>query len=391
MAVIESDNREAEKHLRVICDLIETHGGEIHPSLVICCENGALSVLGTKTEVRGKVLKVPHALLLPYDEFTLGIENNEIVVKACSENVTKDQAVLMEHMLALYACTDKLSVHRKTCPWLALRGTPEILRYLVTAREGTDINMIRKEIEKRTMSDDFVIESFFKNRLLGCKLHRKEAKKVKVLMPILDFMDHHLRGSPYQNNYEEASSYLSVTLSQPIEGQRGCYARYGTLDALDTYLHYSFVDTGAPFIRSVPVEVDLGEIGVLKIHAQNRQVAKADIPESLSDLQLYMPVINVHHSEKRAEISHLLIPQEHAPRSMYRILEFAISLLAESAPEMEKIGRTIHAEREILKQNIHFYAALSNLKDSIGAHQMLEQLTEGQAKKLIKIKRLKNF
>lgn len=274
MAVIESDNQEAEKHLQVICNLIETQGGDIHPSLVIRCENGALSVLGTKKDVQGKILKVPHALLLPYDEFTLGIENNEIVVKACSGNVTKDQAVLMDRMLALYACMDKLSAHRDACPWLALRSTPDILRSLACAREGVDIDMIRDEIEKNMVSDDFVIESFFKNRLLGCKLHGKEAKKAKVLMPIIDFMDHHLRGSPYQNNYEEESSYLSVSLSQPVEGQSGCYARYGTLDALDTYLHYSFVDTGAPFIRSVPMVIDLGDMGILKIHAQNRQVEK---------------------------------------------------------------------------------------------------------------------
>lgn len=110
--------------------------------------------------MQGKILKVPHALLLPYDEFTLGIENNEIVVKACSGNVTKDQAVLMDRMLALYACMDKLSAHRDACPWLALRSTPDILRSLACAREGVDIDMIRDEIEKNMVSDDFVIESF---------------------------------------------------------------------------------------------------------------------------------------------------------------------------------------------------------------------------------------
>ena len=392
MLEIRSDDTEIEKRLVRLCGLIEGAGGYFSPDTALVAEKGNLSIQA-KGEARGKepIMRIPHLALLPYEEFSLGVQGNDIVIRSCVEGVTDLRRALMEETLALYNLGGKMALHKRLSPWMNFKEDTGLHEFLMRARQDLDTDEVRAGLEGRTSSEDFVLATFFKNRFLSCRLFKKEAPQKRVVMPVMDAFNHHFRGASYHNAHSEESpdtSSLCLRQMTPVAGSRECYARYGRLDTLDSYLHYSFADTSGPLVRSIPLTIDLGPAGHIKINAMNSEVPRADIPDPLKDMHIYVPIVNVYHAEKRAELSHIFIPQAPAPRTLRRLLDLIIALMAPEMGEIERFGCVLRAEDIILTENLNYYDQIRGMLNEAefgpsDSFHMLESVVKIQKEKIL--------
>ena len=374
---IHSDNPDIEKVLIRINDKVMAEGAVMAEGLEIASKNGEMSILSSGAPTADPLIRMPHNCLLPYDAFTLALEGSDIVIKSHTDKVTPLQVGLMEDMMALYNMTDKIDLHRGTSPWMTLQQAPEVLEILAQGREGKGVQNLVAAIKEGRTGDNVTLSTFFNSRLLGCKLYEPKAKKTRVLMPILDCLNHTAAGAFFQNDYpDKGRSAIYIRQSNPVPGSNECYAFYGHLDAFDSYINYGFVDQKAPVFRSVPVDIDFGKFGRIKIRGLTGVVKKTDLPDLYKDLHFHMPIINVYHDEKRAEMSHIFIPGRSARKSMRRILEFVILLLIPSISESEALGYVLKAESEILNKNIAYY---NDFLGRVGAGDYMKNKTPSQA------------
>ena len=222
------------------------------------------------------------------------------------------------------------------------------------------MKLIKRFIKEGAL-EDLLLLTFFKTRLLQCHLNKKDSPPENVIMPLMDSMNHSLKAADYRHYYSpEGEGTIGVPVSQPVEGSDECFVKYGTFDSLDTYLHYGFVDD-APFAKSVPVKIDLGEYGTIVVAALNAYVAPEDIPEQFKDMGFYMPVINIY-GDKRAVLSHAILPSIAAPKSLRRVLSLAVQLMNKSI-DVDKINTLmLQAEQKLVTMNLEYY---SNMEKSL--------------------------
>lgn len=354
MVHITSDNAETQAILEQLCAKIEGCGGGIHRDARITCHHHAIQISVAGEDAKGPLFQIPHEALVVYDDFALKIEDGLLKIHSTIDDIAPLQRELMELMLDLYNVTGKLQAHLESSAWHIFKDDPEILRLLGLGRQGSDVQMI-SQLMKDSSREELALLTFFKTRLLNCHLYQKDAPTEMVMMPLADLMNHNLNATTYKQLYYAESATLNVPLSRPIEGSDECFMSYGGFDSLDTYLHYNFIDPQTPFARSVPLNIDLGERGKIEIHALNAHVSPEDIPEGFQDLRFYMPIINIHENEKRAVLSHLMIPGQAAPKSLRRILSLTIQLLHPTMSKDHIQILMLQLEDSLLKANFSYY------------------------------------
>jgi hypothetical protein len=105
-------------------------------------------------------------------------------------------------------------------------------------------------------------------------------RKTQVLMPLIDMLNHHPQGAPFQVD----DSRLSVRVAQPT-GDGECFAAYGgRRDVLDLALHYGYLDTATPFAFSAPVSVEVEGLCHIRVVAgRTRPAHPLDPPRTQWD------------------------------------------------------------------------------------------------------------
>ena len=394
MVKISSDNPNIEKRITQMCASLEKNGSYIDPDVEIHDVNGQTSVLSGAEGSSKYIFKSPHALLVPYDNFDFDIEGQDIVIAHDDRNTSKEHLEILDSMIALYNESGKFKDHIKEHPLLRFQETPELAHHLLGGREGKDIDIVHNISGDPDFFDELALLTFFKSRLLRCCLHKREAEPKTVLIPVVEFLNHHAAGAGFDNLYHEQGSYMATRGVMPVPESRECFTNYGRLDSLDTYLHYGFVDQGVKYVRSIPTEIDLGDIGSISIGAFNAVVPLNDVPEHLSDLAYYFPKMQIDHTDKKAELSHIFIPQENAPLSMRRILEYVIQLLEPKIDPQTCLKCIEDSENHILKYNIEYYNKLKllaeNKTDNSTTDRNAVLLSEVQKTRIIKYKEILN-
>jgi len=370
MTKIISDNPKVSKILHEICEIIEGQGGSIHPDITIKCQDNDISVISSTHYGMGRAkdfaFKIPHELMVVYDDFVFEMdENQKIHAHSHINDVTPQQLRLTNLMLDLYNATDKLQTHIKNCIWHTFKNNKEIISLLIKGRQGLDLNLISKFIKDDDINNLSLL-TFFKTRLLDCQLHDKDTQSESIIMPLVDAMNHHLKGAPYQNFYTPKGAFLTIPLVQPVEGNNECFVQYGVFDNLDTYMHYGFMAGKIPFLRSIPLTVDLGEWGSIEIKALNSYVQAQDVPDGFKDLTFYMPIINADHDKKHVVLSHIMIPTSAAPKSLRRIISLAIRLLHPKIDTDTINSLMLDVEAKLWKSNKKYYQSIQESVEKSG-------------------------
>jgi len=383
------DDKDIEKALRRLHKLVVANGGLVYDGLTIGCEKGSFKITCDKKKAAGeRIMVLPKQCLLPVDKFSLGLKGDTIIIKSHDKDLTKGQVAMMEAMMELYNLTGKIKQQKKTSTFSLYYKDRELFDLVMKShnRQGMPF------LEKMITSDkkNFYLESFIKTRVLGFREGEKEVggtkkksaakaapvpvegeKRVHVLMPLIDFLNHHPQANgfftsfksgkaPLANQTEKSGSDgVAVVKCCPFEGSDECYVNYGPYDAADTFIHYNYVDRHAPFVRSVPMQIRIPGMGTIIIRALNGRPEHKKLPDHVKDLRFFLPGITADKAKKTVSLSTLLIPQKSAPRALRRVLTLAINQagLAQTNDQLRKA--VLYAEKRIIAENLRYYKELS--------------------------------
>ncbi|MEM6781667.1 MAG: hypothetical protein AAF569_07370, partial [Pseudomonadota bacterium] len=271
--IIESDNKELEKHLKSLEAYLVDQGAWFHPQLALIDTAGSMSV-----QVEGAlnpddvVLKVPQNLFVSTEGLNVSLKGHEFSIDPDPEKLNPTQIEVGKRMIDIYNLTDKAQLHLNECPWILYRDCPDLLDKLSYAR--TPNKVIQKKqtylrgLPDALSDDDFTCWSFLQTRVLGQKAttQTEGAQRLQVMMPIIDYFNHDGTGCPFiMRKDDKLGNVMDIQNRQPFFDRRECCVSYGTYDTLDTFLSYGFPDVNAPFLRSVPVDIDIEGYGKMEI------------------------------------------------------------------------------------------------------------------------------
>jgi len=373
---IESDEAEIEPLLHNLAQQVVGSGGFLHPELKIRINQGQIMVASSASSP-GPLVRLPGSCLLPVDEVKFELDGDDIVVSSYASGYERDKRAMLDTLIAIYNYGKKIRHHRGEMPWLAFAETPELLDTLYQARaDGPRPNKFYK-LAKEGNLEQLALESFIDSRTLHHLFSNQPPQS--VLMPFIDCFNHHVASPSFGSDGDA----VLVNLSRPVTGSTECFVRYNMLDAMDTYLNYGFVDASAPFLRSVPVHIDLSDIGTIHILGRASQPGKQPPPPALKDLRALLPSF-AQHSDNELTASHLFIPGYSAPKSMHRILGTAIQHLAPHIAPEDLRTRTNLAVQQVLTCNEDYYIKLSGQLSSM-KNKPVSTLALSQLKRLIKL------
>ena len=360
-----------EETFGTLCQLITDNGGFIHEDLIVEQKGRSVTVrVPSSVDENAIIIKLPRPLLLPYAKFNIDIEGDQYILRDCDDSITPLQRTLMEHMLALYNLTEKFSEHREISLLQLIHKDPDVIKWLLGARDPASRLLI--DDMARQDFEDALKRSFFKTRVIGIRSEDPDvAEKEQCLMPLVDFINHHFKANIF-NLPADAHSDLTILKSTPVDGSDECYVRYSNLDALDSLLNYDFPDEHALFVRSVPLKVELENVGVCEIKSNLSHVKHdvAQLPGALKGLGMYLPQMAANDVAKTFELSFLMIPQAGAPKSMRRILAAGLGMIAPDASQDQVLSYVAALEKEVIRHNIIFY---NNLREKLDKHSRSQE------------------
>ncbi len=359
MPKVESDREDVRQHLEKLVTLFQDCGGFIHDDLLITSREGGLGIEAPPSVAPGeRILSIPTEYLPPVEDYDLHLEGDDICFGKINSGIDPVQRALMEEMIAIYNLCEKIKIHNQTTPSRLLLREPEVFKRLVFPGQ-----MMAREKSK---GKDFYLDDFLHSRVFdGSNFEEGEenGEKVKnsVLLPIIDFLNHHQNAG----GFAVKDGQMMVSRSPQIPGTNECFVRYSRMDAQVAFATYGFVDTQAEWLLSCPLTIVLpsgGEIAVKRMPGANR---KRPPPANLKDIRAMVPAMGIPGKERHMQMSFLMIPGERSPRAMRRVLAHAIQLLAGSIDNDKLLEQIGIAERQVIEGNRRYYTDLKTYAQGV--------------------------
>ena len=376
---IDTFNPELEKCLQGLEALVLAEGAFLHPQMTVRERKGSFDIRsGLEASVHDRLIRMPITCLPPVEAFDMYVCGNDICIRSTAPGTSSVHVRCMEAMLAIYNISGKLADTRKQSPLFVLAPYPEILGILLGVKDGT----VKFERKRRQMEngllDELLLASF-----IGTRFFRLPDQSGHVLLPFIDYINHHFLASGFKFLDEQDAPALCVDNAKPVSGSNEVFVSYfPMMDPVDSWLNYNFVDEASPIAKSVPLVIDIGSGRQLRVKAFSGK-RKLAPPRQLQDLKALLPSV-IEKSEHHLTVSHLIIPHDKAPLSLRRILR---SLIQTLRPGLEKsaLRRQVeNAEAQVLDANTRFYR---DLGDAV-ARMPKERQEETALSELQKIVRL---
>jgi hypothetical protein len=350
-------NPELEKCLQGLKALVLAEGAFLHPRLTVRERAGSFDLRsGLEASVHDRLIKMPVTCLPPVEAFDLYVCGNDICIRSTAPGTSFVHVRCMEAMLGLYNISGKLADTRQQSPLFVLAPYPEILGILLGVKDGAvKFEQKRRQLENGRL-DELLLASF-----IGTRFFKLPEQSGHVLMPFIDYINHHFLASGFKFLDKEDAPALCVENAKPVSGSDEVFVSYfPMMDPVDSWLNYNFVDEASPIAKSVPLVIDIGSGRQLRVKAFSGSKKLAP-PRQLQDLKALLPSV-IEKSEHHLTVSHLIIPHDKAPLSLRRILR---SLIQTLHPGLEKSAlrrRVDNAEAQVIDANTRFY---QNLGDAV--------------------------
>ena len=374
------DDNKVEKALRKLCDQVTQYGGFVHDALTIGSYEGDFVITVPDGMEEGeRILVLPRDILLPVHKYDIVTADKKMVLRSCDDDLGRGQVVLMETMLELYNLVGKVDQLQRTSTIDAFLKHPDFFEKVIAGRQQESMPFL--STIKDVPDDKYWIELYMKARVFGFDLGnahsfaRNDAVSKVVqpmLMPIIDFLNHHPGASPYNTSFDwidngtqkNGDDGIFVMKSCPVEGSRECYVHYGANDAMETFIHYNYVEASADYLRSIPLHIKISGLGTLNLRSKLDRPNTSKLPEKVQDLKFFIPEFMYDSKEKLLDISSLFIPQSRAPRALRRVLGFVLRQVGMPLEQTQRMKIILRIEKYIIQENMRFYTDLSTYLDS---------------------------
>jgi len=194
---------------------------------------------------------------------------------------------------------------------------------------------------------------------------------LRVLLPVLDSMNHHFNGSPFTYEQHDSDRFVTIARSAALPGMGNeCFAFYGKHDSFDTWMTYGFIDESVPFLSSVGMTLALPGLGSIRVTNIISNRTDGELPEMEKDLYFYVPKLLARRGND-IEVASLLIPGPGAPRSLQRTLNFLITEIHPGHPKQRDL--VLHAEQQIIATNRTYYQKLAAFLRSLPPRDSLQR------------------
>lgn len=351
MITIVSDQPKLQRELESLVEQAVRGGAWFHEDLRLIAENGSVRVESSLPAGRDDLMiSLPEEILLPLDEIRMSLSGDEIVIDSFADTATPERRRLFETVIRIYNLCGKIPAHRAASPRFAFPADGEIAR-LITAGRGAGKDTT--ETASDPLLDDFI----------QCRLFSHEdgsGKRRKVLMPMIDFYNHHPDAHGYLNETARHPDQPLIGVShwKAAADQRECFVCYSLFDAFDMSIHYGYLERGCRFVKSVPLKIELEGVGKLRVISAGAASLRCELPSRLRDLRAWMPVVT-RSSPQEIELSHLIIPGPSDRHALRRVLASMISAW-KPGMDLEAVAELVaSAERTVLAENIRCYEQLA--------------------------------
>ncbi len=348
--IIESDDSEIVQLLRDLESRVKDAGGFLDPRLKIVVADRQIRV---ESDAPGMtpLLRIPEACLPIVEDLEFVTSETEIALKTAPAGLDERRRSVLDSMLSIYNRAGKIKAHRAETPWVALAPYPDLLSFVMKARADAPKLSKYYALAQAGQIDELVARSFIGSRTL--KYPFGPESKQRVLMPFIDFFNHH-NASPSFGIDDRA---IVVKASRPVAGSAECFVRYTMLDAMDAYLNYGFANTTARFIRSVPLRIDLPGIGTLRVLGRVSAPMKKALPQELETLRRWMPP-HQKTADGSVVAAQLLIPPSDKEDVLANVMAMLITSLTPAIGRTDLYEAVAQAMQSVLAGNRDYYVAL---------------------------------
>lgn len=289
-SMVDSDNPALGRLLYDLINLVTSNGGHVHPGVRLRARDGQLGIHCGRSmcDADTSLFRLPRELLVPVDSIQWAARDDQLQAISGTEPLTPLQRDLLALHVDLYNASHKLPWAVGNLPALALRSHTPLLQALQAIRPG-----FGQETPQAA-------RAFVRTRVFKLEGSR-------VLMPLIDFLNHHPKGGRFQLD----AASMTMTVAQTGDDDE-CFAAYGgRRDVLDLALHYGYADKRTPFAFVAPLECAAPGLGRLRIAARKVQALHPlDPPQVAFD-------------DTGVTLSHLTCDSRH-PKRLHTTLRLAL-------------------------------------------------------------------
>jgi hypothetical protein len=375
---IDADTPVLEKCLRDHVELLCSLGGWVREDLIIRCHDGEISLASSgKISSDTPLITIPNSCLVLVKQANLRLHGDEIDFDPARSSLRQDMARLLDVQCEIYNLTNKIRRTRSRLPKFFLHDDPVLLASLTNRHLANG-----GKAEPETLVHADVLDAFLSSRVLNSPDHGADGGPGRVLMSLIDYMDHDSGGGRYLRSEDKATFFVNEGRSRP--GQDSCFVRYGPLDAQDFLVTHGFVDTSARFLRSASFQCPLDDVGMVRVDGEISIQNRTMTPAREFDLSWSIPKVAVG-DDKALEISSLYIVPDEDRSALRRALTMALVLWRKELPPNKMAQLVRRLEEIVIERTSAYLVGLRDLAErspnSLGRRQICD-LVDFQTAKL---------
>jgi len=371
--MVVGEDHHVVKLIRDLIDHLKNMGARFNEELRIVESNGELSIQSyTSPQQPEELLSVPLTCMPLLADYQMKIVNDELTVINKSEMLNPLAAPVMESLKNIYNSTNKFVKWTNTYPLLTLKNHPKLVELLLSSKLSSGKLLHFKRLYDDGLWDDLLLASFFGSReftymseYLANSGINTTNKSEKGLLSIIDFINHKTNSAWYSMNTD--NNHIEI-IASPDPENREVFVQYNISDPVITYLLYGFVDTNAPWLYSVPNELEtLSGLKIIILNNPNSVFEGGSNENQLLDK--FMPS-EIKRNGLNVLVSSLIIPNLTARNSLPQVLQNILKKhdvegVYSDVARLENEVR--HIEKQLLINNLNYWKNFSaevNVQDS---------------------------